>query len=325
MDKPTIVIVNGTAGEGYWAAHHLLHSGRFQVRVTVRSLASPMVRRLQELVANGSRCEVVQAANHDEAALSRAFAGAHGIYGTSIYNVHARHYRPANPEERAQCHAVIGAARACATLKHFIWQTMARFELPPGDLGLEAPIHFRTKWQFEEIIKDAGLPWTFLCQPAYMRQLKFGMKFRNRLVYPYPPDTRLAFVAEQDLGKLVTAIFSDPASHLLQAVTAVSEVVTPVEIAERLHALIPAFSPKYRQASWLEIAFFNQVIVRLRPAYRYASQINANLIAGNHWAMTLRDKSRCQQLIAPLELVTLEEWMRSQFNLPSATEGSTVA
>lgn len=30
------------------------------------------------------------------------------------------------------------------------------------------------------------------------RQLKFGLRSRNRLVCPYPPDTRLLFVAEEN-------------------------------------------------------------------------------------------------------------------------------
>jgi hypothetical protein len=187
---------------------------------------------------------------------------------------------------------------------------MGRLEIPPEEIGLESPIHFRTKWQFEEVIRDAGLPWTFLRQPAYMRQIRFGMQFKNRLVFPYPPDTKLAFVAEEDLGKLVAAIFSDPATHLHQAINGVSEIMTPAEIAGRAHRLIPAFSPKYRQASWLENAFFNHVIARLRPAFRYPVQVNANLRAGNYWAITARDLEHCRQLISPLQLTTFEHWMR---------------
>jgi uncharacterized protein YbjT (DUF2867 family) len=315
VEKPTIVVVNGTAGEGYWAVRYLLETGLFRVRATVRRPEGGLAERLRKLDFDGNCCEVVKAATDDESALHAVFSGAQGIYATSIYNIHARQYRPANPEERAQCHAVINAARSCNTLNHFVWQTMTRFEIPPEELGLEAPIHFRTKWQFEDIIKEAGLPWTFLRQPAYMRQLKFGMQFRNRLVFPYPPDTRLAFVTEQDLGKFVAAIFADRDSHLHQAVNGVSEVLTPVEIAARIHRLVPDFSAKYRQASWLENAFFNYVIVGLRPAFRYPRQVNANLVAGNYFAMTARDKAYCQQLISPLALTTLEEWMQEYAGL----------
>jgi uncharacterized protein YbjT (DUF2867 family) len=315
LQKPLIVVVNGTADEGYWAVHYLLQTGQFSVRTTARRTDSARVARLRQLDFAGNRCEIVPAALNDEAALRAAFAGAQGIYGTSVYNIYAKRYRPANPEEREQCHAVINAARACSTLEHFVWQTMTRFELPPEELGLETPIHFRTKWHFEDVIKDIGLPWTFLRQPPYMRQLKFGLRSRNRLVYPYPPDTRLPFVAEQDLGKFVAAIFADRNSHLHQAVNGTSEVVTPAEIAARAHRLMPAFNPKYRQASWLENAFFDYVIVGLKPAFRYPSQINANLMAGNYPAMNADDKARCARLVSPLPLMTIEDWLRDYFSI----------
>ncbi|MCL4720414.1 MAG: NmrA family NAD(P)-binding protein [Gammaproteobacteria bacterium] len=310
MSEPLIVVTNGTAGEGYWAVYYLLESGRFRVRATVRRPDSPLADRLRQLNVGGRRCEVVQAATDDEPALRRAFSGASGIYGTTVYDIYARQYRADNPAEMAQGRALIAAARACDGLQHFVFQTMTRFETHPEDRGLPSPIHFRTKWQLEEMIKEAGLPWTWLRQPAYMRQLKFGLQWPNRLVYPYPPETRLSFVAEEDLGKLVAALFADRAGFLGQAVNGVSEVVTPQEIAARAHRLRPAFNPRYRQASWLENAVFDQVVVRLKPAFRYPSQVNANLRAGNLFAMTLDDRQRCQQLVSPLPLTTLEDWLR---------------
>jgi uncharacterized protein YbjT (DUF2867 family) len=315
MAKPTIVVVNGTAGEGYWAVNYLLQRGQFDVRATVRRPQSALAERLRRLDYDGNRCTLVQASSDDEQALFNAFEGADGIYGTSVYNIHARRYRPANPEERAQCHAVINAAARTDGLKHFVWQTMTRFELPPEELGIDAPIHFRTKWQFEEVIKDKGLPWTFLRQPAYMRQVKFGLQFKNRLVYPYPPDTRLSYVAEEDLGKVAAALFATRDEHLHKSVNGVSEVLTPVELAERAHRLNPQFNPKYRQATWVENAIFDYLVVGLKPAFRYPSQINKNLMAGNYFAMTRADKAYCEQLIAPLELSTLEEWLAGYWGL----------
>jgi len=311
--RPTIVVINGSANEGYWSVYYLLKTGRFNVRTTVRRPDSELANRLRSLDVDGNRCAVVGAATDDSEALRRAFDGAQGIYGTTVYNIHARRYRPANPEELAQGRALIAAATDCATLEHFVWQTMTRFEIPPEELGLEAPIHFRTKWLLEEAVKDAGLPWTFLRQPAYLRQVAFGMQFKNRLVYPYPPDTRLAYVAEEDLGKFVAAIFSDRNYHLHRAINGVSEVVTPVELARRAHAVNPAFKSNYRQATRIENAFFDYFVVGLKPAFRYPAQINRNLMAGNYFAMTREDRSACERLIAPLQLTTLEDWLRDRF------------
>ncbi len=311
MEKPLVVVVNGTAGEGYWAVHYLLQSGRFRVRATARR---PDSDKAQRLVAMG--CEVVCAATEDAAALRHAFAGAAGIYGTTIYDIHARRYDPANPKEMAQGEALLEAAVGCDTLEHFIFQTMTRFERPPEALGLEAPIHFRTKWQLEEQVKAAGLPWTLLRQPAYMRQIRFGLRRGPRLSYPYPPGTRLAYVAEEDLGKFVAALFSNRERFLHQAVNGVSEVVRPEELAARAHAVLPKFSPHYRQASWLYNAFFDYLVVGLKPAFRYVSQINANLMAGNFFAMTEEDRQFCAELIAPLELSRFEDWLLAELGRP---------
>lgn len=312
--KPTVVVVNGTADEGYWAIYYLLMSGRFDVRTTVRRLNSERVERLKQLGSDANRVDVVHASTDDRSGLEKAFEGAWGIYGTSVYNVFAKKYRPANPEEMAQCRAVISAAESCPTLEHFIWQTMARLDLPPESIGLEAPIHFRTKWHWEEVIRKTQLPWTFLRQPAYMRQIKFGMQYKNRLVYPYAPDARLAYVAEEDIGKFVASVFSDREAHLHKSVNGVSEVVSPVELAARAHALNPEFSPNYRQATFAENFIFDQIIVRLKPAFRYPSQINQNIKAGNYFATTLADKAHCEQLIAPLKLTTLEDWLQRYFD-----------
>jgi uncharacterized protein YbjT (DUF2867 family) len=316
LKQPTIVVTNGTATEGYWSAYYLLKTARFNVRATVRRTDSVAAQRLKGLEIGGRRCEIALAANEDEGALRAAFDGADGIYASTIYNIYAKKYRHDNPEEMAQGRALIAAAKACTTLRHFVWQTMTRFDREPESLGLETPIHFRTKWQLEGLIKQADLPWTMLRQPAYMRQIKFGMQWKNRLVYPYPHDARLAYVAEQDIGKFVAAIFSGADGHLHQTINGVSEVLSPVELARRAHELFPAFSPKYRQATALENAFFDHVVVRLKPAFRYPSQINQNLKAGNYFAMTDVDKEACRQLISPLRLTTLEEWLQAALARP---------
>ena len=98
-----------------------------------------------------------------------------------------------------------------------------------------------------------------------------------------------------------------------QTINGVSEVVTPVEIAARAHRINPNFSPTYRQATWIENAFFDYVIIGLRPSYRYPMQINHNIMAGNYFRMTLEDKAACEALISPLELSPMEDWLHEYF------------
>lgn len=307
MEKPLVVVINGTAGEGYWTVHYLLKTGRFRVRTTARRPDSDKAQKLRQV-----GCEVVGAATEDVDALRAAFDGAYGIYGTTIYNVHAKKYIHDNPQEVAQGIALIEAAKSCNTLEHFVFQTMTKFERHPEDLGLESPIHFRTKWQLEEMVIEANLPWTLLRQPAYMRQMKFGLRGNKRLSYPYPPGTRLAYVSEEDIGKIAAQIFMDRDSFLQKTINAVSEVVTTEELAQRTHNRIPAFSSRYRQAPWWYNAMFDHLVVRMKPAFRYVSQINQNLIAGNFFAMTREDQQFCARLISPQELMKVEDWMQQE-------------
>ena len=133
----------------------------------------------------------------------------------------------------------------------------------------------------------------------------------------YPNMPSHPHIKGQDLVALVAHVRT-----LSRGVNGVSEVTTPAELARRAHALLPRFSPKYRQASWLETAFFDQVMVRLRPPFRYPSQINANLAAGNPFAITPEDRERCAQLVRPLPLVTAEDWFREYFQLTPPAAGA---
>ena len=303
MTLPLIVVVNGTAMEGFWAVHYLIESGRFRVRATARRPDSDKARALRDL-----GCEVAAARTEDPEALKAAFNGAEGIYGTTIYNIHGRKNVHENLAELAQGRALIEAASACETLEHFVFQTMTRFEQPPPSLELPEPIHFRTKWALEQEVIDAGLPWTLLRQPAYLRQLKFGMRGRRRVSYPYAADARLSFVAEEDLGKIIARLFERREEFLHQTINGVSVVITPAELARRAHQTYPQISSEYRRASRLYNWFFDRVVVGLKPAFAYPMQINHNLMAGNFFAMTQEDQAFCADLVAPDRLMTVEDW-----------------
>ena len=78
-------------------------------------------------------------------------------------------FDPDNIEELESGRAIIAAAQSNSkTLKHFLFQTMMRFKTHPPDLDLPIPIHYKTKYELEEEIKNTepALPWTFLRQPA---------------------------------------------------------------------------------------------------------------------------------------------------------------
>ena len=93
-----------------------------------------------------------------------------------------------------------------------------------------------------------------------MRQIRFALYGHRHVSYPYPPDTPLYFVAEEDIGKIVAAIFSDGDKYLNTTVSVVSEIVTPAEMAERASKVIPGFSPKYRKWSWFGKFVFEHII-----------------------------------------------------------------
>ena len=73
MEKPTVVVTNGTAGEGYWAVHYLLRTGRFHVRATVRSPGSPLGQTSIEGGEARRACAAakVQSVREVEAAIER--------------------------------------------------------------------------------------------------------------------------------------------------------------------------------------------------------------------------------------------------------------
>lgn len=134
------------------------------------TVQSTNAQKLINLEVHGRRAEVVEASNDDKDALSLAFQGAEGIYATTLYNVDMKKkFDPDNIEELESGRAIIAAAQSNSkALKHFLFQTMMRFKTHPPDLGLPIPIHYKTKYELEEEIRNAEpkLPWTFLRQPA---------------------------------------------------------------------------------------------------------------------------------------------------------------
>ena len=283
----------------------------------IHLVESANAKKLIELEVNGRKAEVVKASNDDQEALTKAFNGAEGIYATSLYNVDMKKkFDPENKEELECGRAMIEAAKSTSTtLKYFLFQTMHRFKTHPTDLGLPVPVHYMTKYALEEEIKNTELPWIFLRQAGYMRQVRFLLKGSNQISSFHPFENKVGFVEEEDIGKLVASILAPKDESIItvgQTINAITVLATPPELAKRSAVVIPGFSPDFKQTSPTYSKYLFKALACFvgGPIFPYVGAISENFGFGNALDMDESDLEKCQSMTAEFGgLTTYEEWL----------------
>lgn len=265
---------------------------------------STNAKKLIELEIDGRKAEVVEASNDDKEALTVAFDGAEGIYATTLYNVDMKKkFDPDNKEELECGRAMIEAAKTTSsTLKYFLFQTMHRFKTHPTDIGLPIPVHYMTKYALEEEIKNTELPWIFLRQAGYMRQVRFLLKGSNQISSFHPPENKVGFVEEEDIGKLVASILAPKADDdscifsVGQTINAITVLETPTELAKRSAAVVPGFSPDFKRTSPTYSKYLFKALACFvgGPIFPYVGAISENFGVGNALDMDESDLEKCQ-------------------------------
>ena len=226
----------GAQGGGLCEAISSDPDGRFACRAITRNPGSDQAKAL---AAKG--VEVVAADLDDEASLTKAFAGAHGVFGVTNY-----------PEvasvEREQQQAVnIAKAAKAADAAHVIWSTLddtSRW-LPLSDprmptlFGKYKCPHSDSKGHIDHVFTDLGLPVTFLLTCFYWDNFYlygWGPRKGEDGVYTltFPIGTaKMPGIAVEDIGKCAHAIFKRRAEFIGERVGIAGEHLSGAEMAEK--------------------------------------------------------------------------------------------
>lgn len=237
--KKIIAVVGATGAQGGGLARSILAdpNGEFAVRAITRDPGSDKAR---QLAAAGA--EVVAADLADVAAVTRAFAGAHGAYCVTFFWNHMSPDR-----ERAEAQALADAARA-AGVQHVIWSTLEDSRrwitlddprMPTLQGRYKVP-HFDVKGEADAYFRAAGVPTTFLLTSFYWDNLiHFGMGPKagpdGRLYFALPMGDRpLPGIAAEDIGRCAHGVFTRGPEFVGRTVGVAGEHLTGAQMAAGL-------------------------------------------------------------------------------------------
>jgi uncharacterized protein YbjT (DUF2867 family) len=247
-DKKIIAVVGATGAQGGGLARAILAdpNGGFAVRAITRD---PSKDKAKALAAAGA--EVASADLDNVESLKKAFAGAHGVFGTTNFWEHF-----SAEKEKAQAKNIAEAAKA-AGVKHVIWSTLedTRQFMTPDDKRMpflqekyRVP-HFDAKAEANAFF--AGLPATMLVTSFYWDNLyMFGLAPKKDDSWQYSwafpmGNAKLAGIAAEDIGKCAYGIFKAGQQYIGKTVGIAGEFLTIDEMGRTLAKNLGLGSVKY--------------------------------------------------------------------------------
>jgi len=238
-DKKIIAVVGATGTQGGGLCRAILAdpAGGYACRAITRD---PNKDNAKALAAKGA--EVVSANLDDVASLTKAFAGAHGVYGVTNF---WEHFSP--EKELTQAKAMAQAAKQ-AGLKHVIWSTLedTRKWVPLSDtrmptlMGKYKVPHFDAKGEADQVFSELGVPTTFLLTSFYWDNLiHFGMGPKKgpegKLLFTLPmDDKKLPGIAAEDIGKCALGILKKGQEFIGKTVGIAGEHLIGTQMAAAL-------------------------------------------------------------------------------------------
>ena len=236
-NKKVIAVIGSTGKQGSGLCNAILNdpAGGFACRASTRD---PNKDKARALAARGA--EVVGADLDDLESLTRAFAGAYGVYGVTNFWEHFSAER-----EKAQAKNLADACRA-AGVKHVIWSTLedTRKLMASGDTRMPMlQEHYRVPHfdaKAEADVQFSDLPSTYLITSFYWDNLYgFGLGPKKgddgTYSWTFPMGTsRLAGIAAEDIGKVAYGIFKAGAPYFGKRVGIASEDLTIEQMGEKL-------------------------------------------------------------------------------------------
>ena len=232
-----ILVIGATGAQGGATARHLLAAGR-TVRFLTRDPDSLAARALIELNAQGVRGDL-----DDRESLENAMEGVHAVFSVLLPGFIR------SDSERLQGFALINAARN-AGVRQFVHTSVAQagnhLTFPGWNEERWNQKYWTDKWDVEEAVRSAGFEsWTVL-QPAFMMdnlvEPKASMMFPHLrdglLLSALLPDTRLDWIAADDVGALAASALSDAQRWHGETVPLASEKLTMSEVGDLLSLVL---------------------------------------------------------------------------------------
>ncbi|HEY2927988.1 NmrA family NAD(P)-binding protein [Piscinibacter sp.] len=235
----TVLVTGATGAQGGATTRRLLAAGR-RVRFLTRD---PHTAAARTLIAAGA--QAAQGDLGDAASVAAAMHGVEAVFSVQVPDI------TGNDCERRHGFALVQAARAAGVLR-FVHTSVAQAGqhtgFPGWDSGRWLNKYWTDKRDIEEAVRHAGFArWTVL-QPAFMMDNlalpKSGFMFarlaQGELLTALQPDTRLHFIAADDVGSFAAAALTEPARLHGQTIPLATEALTMTDVAATLARVLQA-------------------------------------------------------------------------------------
>lgn len=294
------VLVSGATGRQGGATARALRAAGVPVRAIVRD---PGTDRAEAVAALG--VELVVGDLNDRDSVLRAAEGARGVFSVQMPAFTAD--GPDLAGELAQAVNLIEGATA-AGVSQFVQTTVAgagqHTETPgwaEGGWAATMGPYFDTKSAIGDRVRDAGFEhWTVLKPGTFMDnflpslQFMFPRGIEGGLVSVMNPDTRLALIASDDIGRAAAAAFASPRRFDRVELDLAADRLSMSEIAEVLSRVVGTHLPAPEMTQ-------QQAVAAGMPA----------MAAGHEWLNVAGQPGNPQDAAAlGIPLTSFEQWAR---------------
>lgn len=241
-ERPLITVFGATGSQGGAVLRSLVRTGQYSIRAITRNPDSKKGKILASIP-----CVTVAKADLDDASsLPAAIEGAYGVFLVTNYWAHV-----SEEKEKLQIKSTIDAC-AAANVQHIVWSTLDNTKgtyTPVGELT-HVP-HFQCKYDMDERFPKEST--TFLRCCAYYENFIGAMKPAKNESGAYQitlpmGDHKIHLTHMEHFGNVVAEAFLKPEQSKGKVLVAVSDKVTPEEIAASLSEVtgetVAAFKPE---------------------------------------------------------------------------------
>lgn len=230
-----ILVMGATGKQGGAVVRALLKAGR-PVRAFVRDAASPAA---QALAAQG--VDVVKGEFTDTASLDAALKGVDGVFSVQMGS------HPGDPETEILAGKALVEAAHRANVRVIVHSSVARAGDHENFIGWNEgrwePLYWQNKAAVNEMVKTQGFRHWVILKPALIMEnlvppmvdlMYPSLAERGRFETAIEPDTRLDWIAAQDIGAFAAAAFADPERFHGHEIDLAAESLTLPEVAAKM-------------------------------------------------------------------------------------------
>ena len=219
------ILVFGATGQQGGSVAHALRSRGWQVRALVRD---PGGAKAQALAAQG--IVPVRGDLADRPSMEAAMAGAHGVFSVQPSSGQGAAHAVTDADEIRYGKTVADIALASG-VRHLVYSSANAAGPTKTGIG-----HFDSKSEIEAHIRGLPIPGTVIRPSAFMELLALpGMGLdQGAFAFFMRPNQPMQFIAVADIGRIVAAIFADPAAFRLRTIEIAGDAVTGADLAAKL-------------------------------------------------------------------------------------------